>query len=487
LDETKSEAPIDGSSEFVDFQFFDEQSSDSQKTKVTLPLITRTDLYKIKNYFDESVMLKYRLSAFNTLVQTIKYKENTDNISKAISSPDLQRMNKAAQIYENLEPIFTKNSPLNLIEKITVIARHFERRAHRVAQGDGDEYTSAISHTKFLINQIIEGVGLPNTKSYQTLAVVTTDRGGLLDGKREPGVVIPAHYVWAYEKPVINSLELLLIGRKRKSLVSQADTAGLEQAFRDGKLEHKVITLDRIGKVNASEQPFTRALHLFGNELVVPGQWEKNQTNLFCSLYVDPSPNYYIYHNLLKQFQTSMEHFKILYVKQLQHALNLWQYNLRKDMQKSRGSAENEKFLFYGSGPIVPRTIVLGSAMDFWRSESKKKGKFFTSGIEFSSEPWYADQFAYLCKNLQPGQSVGRKQMLVCYVSLGNSSRKDSPVASDFLTNDSIYTIVESQHGQTSTVYAVSNPLHIYPILLIEYEPLDNTNFSFETSQPKNS
>lgn len=476
----------DGRSEIEELKIFN-QNSKGLETTVQMPTLSRKNLFKIKNYIDETFMLKYRVTAYSTLVQVMTFREGQNANS---DQPDVSRMEKAVELYCDLEPLFTKNSPLDLKDKIIVIAKHFERRSHRVAQGDGEEYTSAISHTKFLINQQIEGVKVPSTDVYKTLAFTIPDKGGLLDGKREPGTVIPAHYVWGYDQPVASPLELMLIGRKKKALVSPADTVVLEQAFREGKLKDKYVTLERIGKVNGSVQPFTRALYLFGNELAVPIQWQKNQTNLFCSLFVDSSAEFFVYHHLLKHFQATMEGFKILYVKQLQHALNFYYYNLRKEMQKSKGSVEFEKLVYYGTGAIVPRTIVLGTAHDFWRAEAKKSGKHFPNGIELASEPWYADQFAYHCKNLQPGQAAGRKQMLVCYLSLGNCKKVDKPVPLDHITNDCIYSTVEGQYGQTSTVYAVTNPLLVYPMLLIEYEPVDNKAFQFaketitETAHP---
>ena len=434
------------------------------------PSLSRKNVFTIRNFFEESILPKYRISASKTLSHAIKFKENSNNPVSGEAQPDIARMQKALTNYGDLDPLLLVNSPLDIEDKITVIARSLERRCHRVAQGDGDEYTSAISHTKFLVNQNIEGVSVPNTKKFANLAVTISDKGGLLDGKREAGTVIPAHYVWGYDSQVANPLELLLVGKKRKALVPPADTAVLEQAFRENKLKEKQIYLDRIGKVDASKQPFTRVLHLFGNELTVPNQWEKNQTNLFCSLFVDSSPQYHVYLNLIKQFHSDMEGHKILYIKQLQHALNFSCYNQNKEMQKAKGSADNEKLLFYGSGSIVPRTIVLGSAMDLWRAEAKKKGKFFTEGIELASDPWYADQFAYVCKNNQSGQSPGRKQMLVYYAALGNSKRVEKPALSEYIANDSLHTTLEDEYGRTSTVYGVYNPFQLYPILLIEYE-----------------
>ena len=419
-----------------------------------------------------------------------------------------------------------ENNKINIdIKKDALVVFHLNSIAHRVASGDGSQFTSVISHDKFIIKEICEIQNYFNTTKYpyKNLAFTLPNKANRLDGKNHENLVIPAKYRYIIMILSNKGLEKFLCGNFKYFLLSDAATAQLEQAIRDNKfnideikidkdkclkdikvqLFHKELFITAIYKEGDLELPVKiyRNLYLFDNKFEVPATWNPLQTNLFMSEVVN-IPDNSIYPTTDKKFKPNKELFmdNVGYVKVLQNVVNYNDFKC-KYPNITKG--------YFGSKSIVPRNIILGNPGDFWAVQKNQGNQipddtFFVINTNFYNQ----QDKAYVCKNnTVPRQNFTRKQM--CIAIMGYNEELSLTILEQLaktdynldynlshlcLTNDNIdiekvlknlkaifchfgekglkYDMLSVQETDGSKSYYCFIPEQLYLDSLIEYNPL---------------
>ena len=317
------------------------------------------------------------------------------------------------------------------IKKAALLAFYFVSISHRVAEGNGDEFSISISHSKYIIGNI-DGINKHfNDIKYPfngDLAFSIHDKSNLLDGKREKGLIIPAQYKYnIILKACTNKLN-------NKILLAPAATIDLETKIRNLldnnqqlKIEEIVIDketnkslkdinirllnnelfIDAIYQDGTHEEKvkISRFLSLFSNEFNIPQTWYPLQTNLFCSNFVSPFDNS-IYPTQKREFNPNKAIFNEKgYIKLLQHAMNYNDFTAKYPHRKVKG--------YFASKKIVPRAIVLGTtkygSQLCYVQHVAKVTTYYWINTNFNNAK--LQQSAYQCKN-----NSNNKQMLVVYM-----------------------------------------------------------------------
>ncbi len=443
----------------------------------TLADKNRTLLIEFLNLENEDKPNHFLSTQKTTLINFLK---KANSFTTATATPDSNNK-KTLSLLEN-ECAQMKIKP---IKKAALLAFYFASIAHHVAEGHGDEFTSSISHSKLLIGKIDETNKYFNDIKYPfngTLAFSIHDKSNPLDGKRENGLIIPAHYIYIISKTSSNGL----VGNKDSFLLAPPATVELEKKIRtlavnndqvnemftkiNTLVNNELITEKTIKKIIAilstkklhieeividtnkslkninilllnnalfidaiyqdgtheEEVKINRFLSLFDNKLNVPQTWYPLQTNLFCSDFVSPFDNS-IYPTQNREFNPNKAIFNEKgYIKLLQHVMNFNDLTAKYPHRKVKG--------YFASKKIVPRSIVLGNnkygTQLCYVAHVAKDTNYYLISTKFNNAELQRD--AYQCKN----NNNNNRQMLIAY--MGYNQELEFPVLKVFAKNSTL-------------------------------------------------
>ena len=258
-----------------------------------------------------------------------------------------------------------------------------EKRLQVIAQGDPEDLRSTLSHWALLIDQQANNVKAPTCESFGHDCLITI-----------PRLLLPlAHFSW--EVAVMSDpFARFLIGEVKWIPLSSEGDEVLERMYR-GRAAKQTIEKDAEPhfrshfnwnepdlEVNFEEMKINHAFKIrrklvyLGAELQTPKYWVPFQTNIFMSAEIHPGS--YYYDLVVSKFEEERTSLKIHSIKQMQHVGNYFRYCKTKQ-QLFNGPdliQDTEEILFYGSGLIVPRSIVLGNTwLEVLRAELRKNQK----------------------------------------------------------------------------------------------------------------
>lgn len=474
---------------------------------------------KIIEFFELEVEDEYKKNNFlatqkNILFNKLKTTSFNRNFENEFKNKTLLELQKECE-----------NNKINIdIKKAALIVFRFNSIAHRIANGDGSQFTSVISHTKFIISKICEIQNYFNDPKYpyENLAFTLPNKANKPEGKREKDLVIPAIYKYIIMMPSNQTLEKLLCGDFKHFLLSDDANTNLEQSIRENKfnideikiakdkflkyikvqLNDKNLSITAIYREGNLESPVKiyRYLYLFDNKFEVPSTWHPLQTNLFMSEFLNPLDSS-IYPTTDKKFKPNIELFinNAGYVKVLQHVVNYNDFKC-KFPNITKG--------YFGTKSIVPRNIILGNTGDFWAVQENGidiKGKkipddsFFVINTNFYNQ----QDKTYVCKNNNlTEQNLPRKQMCIAIMGyneelsltiLEQLAKTDENLLDLCFTDDNIdknkvlqnlnaifchlkekgftYDMLSVQEADDSKSYYCVIPDQLYLESLIEYRP----------------
>ena len=386
----------------------------------TLADKNRTLLIEFLNLENEDKPNHFLSTQKTTLINFLK-KDNS--FTTATATPESTN-EKTLSLLENE----CAQMEIKPIKKAALLAFYFVSISHHVAQGHGDEFTSSISHSKLLIGKIDEINKHFNDIKYPfngTLAFSIPDKSNPLDGKREKGLIIPAHYKYNiifktctnkfYNKILLAAAATVKLEEKIRTLPNNNNQLTIEEIVIDEntnkslkdiniRLLNNELFIDAIYQDGTHEEKvkISRFLSFFDNELNIPQTWYPLQTNLFCSNFVSPFDNT-IYPTQNREFNPNKAIFNEKgYIKLLQHAINYNDFTAKYPHRKVKG--------YFASKKIVPRPIVLGPTK--YGSQLcyvAKDEKYYYINNNFNNAE--LQQSAYQCKN-----NNSNKQMLIVYM-----------------------------------------------------------------------
>lgn len=321
------------------------------------------------------------------------------------------------------EYVLLTGSPI--VKKAALLSFSLVSRCSRLAEGNSEELKSAVSHVKYLIEHADKIKTLKDIKyPFVKLALSIRDKSNLLDGEIRKELIMPVIYLYVVSKMPSDPLLKLLIKKHSFILASRA-SAELENIVREVaisspdarerlveiisinedeslknvkiRVSDNQIFIDAIYQKGDKEEEVSlkRSLYLFGNKFKIPPYWNSVQTNLFCSKVVSLSDE--ILPSIKKEFNPGGNTFndKIEYIKILQHILNYDNFINRYP--------EHHRIGYYGSGSIVPRTIVLNSnKYSFPLCDPLEVENYYMINTNFYSPKIKA----YKCKNTSKNSQI---------------------------------------------------------------------------------